>query len=207
MQNPGISQTGSCGRGRPIPQAKSPPARTQETEFPTGLYSRPGRTQSTLRPEPRPWRTPLVPHPSAGRSPPPHENDLILTAGRPRPGEDQEGEPAAGGCNLAGPRGSGRRLDTDAVQHRPSAVPAPRGLRARPGSRAPARRTAAAPAPPRPHGAWEHPSSRAPPPPVVPELRSLVPTPLTPSHDQHRLPHRAGRADRRRVLLAAQCRH
>lgn len=78
---------------------------------------------------------------------------LILTAGRPRPGEDQEGEPAGGGCSLAGPRGSGRRLGTDARQHRPRAALAPRGLRSPQGPRVPARRTAAVPAPPQPLGA------------------------------------------------------
>lgn len=77
-----------------------------------------------------------------------------------------------------------------AVQHPPRAAPAPRGLRAPPGPCAPAPRTAAAPAPPpRPLGAWEHPSPRSPPPPIVPELRSLVPTlSLLPSPDEHRTP-------------------
>lgn len=102
---------------------------------------------------------------------------LILTAGRPRQGEDQEGEPAGGGCSLAGPRGSGRRLGTDAQQHLPRAAPALLGLRSPQGPRVPSRRKAAVPAPPRPLGAWEHPSPRTPPPPVGPELRSLVPTP------------------------------
>lgn len=93
---------------------------------------------------------------------------LILTAVRPRPGEDPEGEPAGGGCNLAGPLGSGRRLGTGAEQLLPRAARAPRGLHAPPGPRAPTPRTAAAQAPPWPLGAREHPSPRAPPPPARP---------------------------------------